>query len=142
MKLRYLTYLFAVVALVICGPMASAQAPAAPNPVPNKAGVMIEPVQGKGGPESQFTNSTDGDLGIQYGKDKFALRSGETKRIPIPQQQLFDLKIFEKHADDGRLVPRFDGKATRDAQKRFIPFPWAKPNKQEEAQQVVPPNGP
>ena len=102
---------------------------------------MIEPVQGKGGPESQFTNSTDRDLGIQYGKDKFALRSGETKRIAIPQQQLFDLKISEKHVVDGRLAPRFDGKATRDGQKRFIPFPWAKPNKQE-AQQVVPPIGP
>jgi hypothetical protein len=90
---------------------------------------MIEPVQGKGGPESKFTNGTDGDLGIQYGNAKFALKSGETRRIPIPQQPLVDLKIYEKRAVDGTMLQRFEGKANRNAQKRFIPFPWAKPNR-------------
>jgi hypothetical protein len=135
MKHRYLAKTFAVAALVVCGPMAYGQAPAAPNPAP-KAGVMIEPVQGKGGPEAKFTNNTDGDLAIQYGKNKLALRSGEAKKLPIPQQQLFDLKIFERRLPDGQFIPRFDGKAAPNDKKRFIPFPWAKPNKQEKAQQA------
>jgi hypothetical protein len=130
MKHRYLANILNAVAIAISGTMAFGQAPAAPNPVPN-AGVLIEPVQGKGGPESQFTNSTDSDLGILYGKNKFVLKPGKTLSLPIPQQEIIDLKIFEKRPDDGHLVPRFHGKTTPNAQKRFIPLRGAKPNKQE-----------
>jgi hypothetical protein len=116
--------------------MAFGQAPVAPNPVPN-AGVMIEPLQGQGGPTSKFTNSTDNDLGILYGKNKFILKPGKTHSIPIPQQEIIDLKIFEKRPDD-RLVTRYASQTTPNAEKRFIPLRWAKPNKQEEAQQDAP----
>jgi len=120
MKHRYLANTLCTVALVICGTIAYGQAPVAANPVPN-SGVMIEPVQGQGGPELKFTSSTDSDLVILFGKNNFVLKPGETQRIPIPQQKIIDLKIFEKRPDD-RLSPRFDSKTTPNAQKRFIPI--------------------
>ena len=128
MKLQNLAKLFTTVAFVMCGTVALGQAPAAPNPIP-KAGILFEPVQGNAGPESKFTNRTADDLGIVYGKDKFILKPGDAKTIPTPQQQIIDFKIFEKRADDGQMVQRFESKTAPNAKKQFIPFPWARPNK-------------
>ncbi len=137
MKLHILTSLISVIALIIDDPIAFGQVIVAPDPA-QKAGVIIEPVQGNAGPESEFTNRTAGDLGILYGKSKFFLKAGKSTRIPIPQQPLIDLKIFEKRPADEQYIPRFDGKVTPNAQKRFIPIPLAKPYKKEEAQQAAP----
>jgi hypothetical protein len=128
MKLRHLTHFIAYAALVIGSPFASSQAVGAPNPAP-KAEVTIETVQVNGDPQAKFTNHTADDLAIIFDNQKVLLKSGEAKSIPFPQQQVFDLKIFEMRKGDGPSIQRFEGKATRNGKKLIIPFPWANPNK-------------
>jgi hypothetical protein len=104
--------------------MALGQAPGAPNPAP-KAGIMIERVQGNGGPELKFSNSTDKVLGFVYGNNVFIIKPGQSKSIAIPKEKLVFLTISEKSLADERIIiiKRFEGKVSTNTQKRFIPLP-------------------
>ena len=118
----------AVVVSLLAGPQSLAQGPKGQNPVP-KAGVLIEPVQRNKNPESKFTNLTADDLAVIYGNEKFILRSGANKTVPVPNQPLATLLIAEKRAAGKPMITRVDSKAGPNDPKRFFPFPWTKPNK-------------
>lgn len=127
-RLQFITTLFAFVVILLACPRGLAQGQNGKNPVP-KAGVLIEPVQKNKVPESKFTNRTADDLAIIYGREKFSLKSGENKTVPVPQQPMSDLRIFEKRAPGKPAIERVHSKAGPNDPKRFIPFPWTKPNK-------------
>ena len=109
-----------------------AQQGGAPNPQPNIAvpapapavGLMIEPEIAKLPPVSKFTNGTDQEMGILYGKEKFKLKPGASKEVPIPLEKSFDLKIYE--VTPKGMLPRHESKATPNDQKRTIPLDWKK----------------
>lgn len=100
--------------------------PNAPKvPVP---GLTIEPDNAKMPPVSKFTNGTDQEIAIEYGKEKFRLKPGASKDVPTPQQKTFELKIYEFAGKDG-LRRRYQGGATPNDPKRTIPLDWAMPKK-------------
>ena len=66
---------------------------------------------------------------IGYGNEKFILRSGANKTVPVPNQPLATLLIAEKRAAGKPMITRVDSKAGPNDPKRFFPFPWTKPNK-------------
>jgi len=106
---------------------ASAQQPGpnAANPPP-KAGVSIEPDLKNQPPSAKFTNNTGHDLAFIYGTEAFKLRAGDSKSVPIPKPQMFDLRISEI-TRNGYRQERYMGKATPNDPKRFIPLPLEKP---------------
>ncbi len=98
------------------------------NNPPPEAGLTIEPVQRNQAPAAEFTNETGADLAIIYGQEKFTLRPGASKSVPVPNQPMFDLRVFEKPAN-GALRERYQNRVTPKDPKRFIPFSWAEPHK-------------
>ena len=104
----------------------SAQQGAVPNPpnAPAAPGLTIEPDNAKVPPVSKFTNGTDEEIAVEYGKEKFRLKPGASKEVPIPLQKTFELKIYE-FAGKGEVRRRYQGSATPNDPKRTIPRDWA-----------------
>jgi hypothetical protein len=116
----------ALVMLAFGGAQASAlpAAPKAKNP-PAPAGVSIEIEHTKVPAAAKFTNDTDRELAFIYGTEKFSLKSGASKSVPVPKPQMFELRIFES-IGKGRLQERYRSKATPDDPKRVIPLTFEK----------------
>lgn len=128
MNSRFLPFLIAAFSLLLGATLAFGQGAAVPKPAP-KAGVAIEPVQGQAQPQEAFTNETNSTLALEYGKTKFLLEPGETKRIQVPQKFPSTLSIYERGSDEDRWRLRFSVGIAPNPQKRFVPLRWAKPNK-------------
>jgi hypothetical protein len=118
----------ALAVLVLGFSHASAQQPAPnpPNPPP-PVGVSFEPDLKNQPPSAKFTNNTGNDLAFIYGTEQFKLKAGDSKSVPIPNPQTFDLRIFEI-TRNGYKQERYMGKATPNDPKRLIQLPFfAKP---------------
>jgi hypothetical protein len=102
-------------------------APPAKNP-PAPAGVSIEIEHTKMPASAKFTNDTDRELAFIYGPEKFSLKPGASKSVPVPKPETFELRIFES-LGKGRLQERFQSQATPDDPKRVIPLIFEKPKK-------------
>jgi hypothetical protein len=100
-------------------------APKVPNPPP-KVGLSIEPERLKQPPTAKFSNESDHELAIIYGPEKFSLKPGASKSVPVPKPQMFELRIFETFGK-GKLRERFNGQATPNDPKRVIPLTFEKP---------------
>jgi hypothetical protein len=119
----------ALVVLALAGSQAFAL-PGAPPPKnpPAPAGVSVEIEHAKVPASAKFTNDTDRELAFMYGTEKFSLKAGGSKSVPVPKPQIFELRIFES-LGKGRLQERFRGQATPDDPKRVIPLIFEKPRK-------------
>ena len=102
-------------------------APQAKNP-PAPAGVSVEIEHMKVPAAAKFTNDTDHELAFIYGTERFSLKSGASKSVPVPKPQMFELRIFES-IGKGRLLERFRSNATPDDPNRVIPLTFEKPKK-------------
>lgn len=117
----------AVLAFGLSHAPAQQPAPNAKNPPP-QAGVSIELERLNVPATAKFTNETTQELAFIYGTEKFNLKPGASKSVPVPKPQMFDLRIFET-IGKGRLRECFNGKATPDDPKRVIPLTFEKPKK-------------
>jgi hypothetical protein len=117
----------ALVSLAFAGSQAAALpgAPPVKNP-PAPAGVSFEIEHATA--SAKFTNDTDRDLAFIYGTQKFNLKPGASKSVPVPKPETFELRIFES-IGKGRLQERFRGQATPDDPERVIPLAFERPKK-------------
>lgn len=93
---------------------------------PKQAGVQITPAAKNQAPMTQFENLTTQTLGIEFGQQRLALKAGEKKILPNPNQPLVDLNIAEYDARNNEWRMRYSSKIVPPNAGRFIPFPWAK----------------
>ena len=96
---------------------------------PKQAGVQITPAAKNQAPMTQFENLTTQTLGVEFGQQRLALKAGEKKILPNPNQPLVDLNIAEYDARKNEWRMRYSSKIAPPNAGRFIPFPWAKPFK-------------
>jgi len=112
----------ALVMLAFGGSQASALpgVPLGKNPQA-PASVTIEIEHTKVPASTKFTNNADRELAFIYGPEKFLLKPGASKSVPVPKPQMFELRIAES-IGKGRLLERFQSQATPDDPKRIIPL--------------------
>ncbi|MEK7951865.1 hypothetical protein [Luteolibacter soli] len=122
--------------------------PSAPNPkIPPQAGVSIE-VQRRTTPATaKLTNDTTRELTfLLYNTDKFSLKPGASKSVPLPKTDKIDkvakidLRIFEPLTGGepvqkkGKFRQIFSGKLAADDTDHLIPLTFDKPDPKPQAQ--------
>ncbi|WP_424315422.1 hypothetical protein [Haloferula sp.] len=106
--------------MLFVGPQRLAQVPVGQDSAP-WAGALIEPGDENEIPKSKFNNLTADDLAILYGNEKFMLKPGANKTVPVPIQPNSELRIFEKQPAASPLE-RVTSKSSPNDPMRLIPF--------------------